>query len=202
MDRGFYEEARTQFTRIKTEFAQSPLQVQAVLKIADSYFEEESYNAAATAYQEFIRTFPGQPEVPDALFRLGLSYAKQMPSTPQRDARATGQTLDTFTRLLAEYPNYAKKDEAQQWIERAENQLADKIFGIARFYEKKELYDSAARRYGELVQFYSHLPQAEEALARQIRCLKLSKDNSKAEELTSFFTERYSDSKYRDLLEP
>jgi outer membrane protein assembly factor BamD (BamD/ComL family) len=39
-DRDFFEEARKQYFRIKTEFPQSPLQVEADLRIADSYFKE------------------------------------------------------------------------------------------------------------------------------------------------------------------
>jgi len=45
----FYEEARNQFQRIKTEFPTSPLQLQASIGVADSYYEDEAYPAAATA---------------------------------------------------------------------------------------------------------------------------------------------------------
>jgi len=191
LERGFYEESRKQFMRIKTEFPQSPLQVQASLKLAESYFKEESYGAAATSYQEFIKTYPGRPEIPDALFQLGLCYAQQMPSTAQRDTRATGQALDTFTRLLADYPDFSKREEAQRWIEKSQNQLADKIFEIARYYEKRGLYDSAARRYAEVVRHYGFLPQAKEAMTAQIRCLRKAGQNDAAENLVRDFNQRF-----------
>lgn len=199
---GFYEEARKQFMRIKTEFPQSPLQVQADLAIAQSYFEEESYRAAADAYQDFIKTYPGRPEMADALYELGLSYAKQMPSTPQRDTQPTSRVLDTFTRLVVDYPDYPKTKEAQEWIEKARSQLADKIWEIARFYEKQGRFESAARRYSEYYDQYADTPRAEEALAKQIANLRKAGQKEKADVLANVFEEKFPKSKFISIIHP
>lgn len=201
-DRGFYEEARHQYSRIKTEFPQSPLQVEAALKTALSYYEEESYGAAASAYQDFIKTYPGRPEIPDALYSLGMSYVKQMPSTPQRDTRPTVQAIDTFTRLMIDYPDNAHKDEVNKLIVEARDQLATKIYEIARFYEKRKDYNAAARRYEELAEEFSDNGRAEEAAAKQVYCLKKAGDAEKAEKLQQLFEEKFPNSKFSSMMSP
>lgn len=192
----FYEEARKQYFRIKTEFPQSPLQVEADRKIADTYYNEESYTAAATAYEDFIKTYPGRLEIPDVLYKLGLSYAKQMPRTSQRDTRATSKAVDVFTRLMVDYPNNKYMTEAQEWIEKARHQLAEKIFEIGRFYERKGQYDSAARRFAEVADQYADSPLVEESLSREIQDLKRSGQKEKAEEMAAKFLEKYPHSKF------
>lgn len=201
-ERGFYEEARQQYLRIKTEFPQSPLQVEASLQNAHSYYEEESFTAAASAYQEFLKTYPGRPEIPEAIYFLGMSYAKQMPSTPQRDTRVTSQAVDTFTRLMIDFPDNSHKDEVNKLIEEAREQLATKIYEIGRFYEKNNAYPAAAKRYANLIEQYPDSSLAEEAEARQILCLKKSGDSEKASRLRDLFEEKFPNSKFGSMISP
>lgn len=192
----FFEEARKQYLRIKTEFPQSRLQVEANLKIAETYYKEEAYATAATSYEEFIRTYPGRPEIPEALYRLGMCYVRQMPSTPQRDTRPTAKAVDTFTRLMIDYPQNSHAAEAQQWIDKARNQLAQKIYQIASFYERMGDYESAARRFGDLAEQFSEHPLMEEAMARQVKNLYKAKQNERADRLAERFQEKFPKSKF------
>lgn len=202
MESEFYEEARAQFTRIKTEFPQSPLQLEADLKIADTYYREENYSAAASAYEDFIRTHPGRPEIPKALFQLGMSYYKQMPDTPQRDTRATAKVVDTFTRLLVDFPNSDYTKDAQKYVEEARDQLAEKIFEIARFYERQGDYAPAARRFDEIANQYPDNKLAEEALARRVRCLRKTNQAEEADRLAVKFQEQFPKSEFMSMIKP
>lgn len=199
MEDEFYEEARKQFLRLKTEFPQSALQVEADLRIADSYYEEESYQTAAQSYDDFLKTYPGRPEYSEALYKMGMCYVKQMPSTPQRDTRASSKVVDTFTRLMLDFPNTKHSQEAQSYIDRARHQLATKIYEIARFYERMKQYDSAARRYAELADQYSEHGLIEEAMAREIRCRRRAGQQEKAEALLKSFLEKYPTSSFLSL---
>lgn len=202
IDAGFYEEARTQLYRIKTDFPSSNLQVSADLKVADSYFEEQSWKAAATSYEEFIRTYPGQSEVPYALYKMGMSYLRQMPSHPQRDSRSTEQVLNIFSRLLAEYPESEYSQEAAPYIKRAQNQLAEKAFSIARFYEKQKNYKAAAARYEKVFETYPDLPRGEEALARQVLSLRKAGETERAEVTQKRFLETFPNSSFGSMIQP
>ncbi len=198
----FYEEARKQYLRVKTEFPSSSLQYLADLKLADTYYKEESFKAAAESYQDFIKTYPGRPEISEALYKLGMSYANQMPSTAQRDTRATSKTVDTFTRLMIDFPDSPHSQEAQEWITKARTQLASKVWEIARFYERMKQYDSAARRYGEFYDQYADDNRAEEAFARQIRNLRRSQETDRADALTQVFEEKFPNSKFTSTIRP
>jgi len=198
----FYDEARKQFLRVKTEFPDSGLQAKADLRIADSYFEEESYAVAATSYQDFLKTYPSRPEAPYALYRMALSYAKQMPSNAQRDSRNTRKVLDTFTRLLVDYPNSKYAPEAIKWMKVAQNLLAEKSFDIAVFYEKQNNFAAAANRYKEVVELYADNPLAEEAMANEIICLRKAGKNNVADEVTKEFQAKYPSSKYTSRIQP
>lgn len=202
MDDEFFEEARKQFFRVKTEFPTSALQVQADLKIAESYYREESYVSAAQAYEDFLKTYPGRPEIPEAIYSLGMCYVKQMPSTPQRDTKATTRVVDIFTRLMVDYPNSPHIQEAQKAVERARDQLASKIFQIARFYERMKDYESAARRYAEVIDQYAESKYVQEAAARQIRCLYKASKNEKAAELARTFQEKFPQSEFKSMITP
>ena len=201
-DDEFFDEARTQFYRIKTEFPSSPYQAQANLRVADSYFKEESYSVAATSYEEFVKTYPGNEKLPYALYRMGLSFANQMPSNAQRDDRATRRAADTFTRLLVDYPSCEYVEEAQKQIDRAQAELAEKTFQIGRFYEKKDDYLAAAKRYGEVADVYSDQKIAEESLARQIKMLRSAGQGEQADELSKLFQTRYPGSEFRSMIQP
>lgn len=197
----FFEEARTQFNRLKTEFPQSPLLVETDLMIAETYYRDESYQAAASALEDFIRTYPGRPEVPDALYKLGMSYAKQMPSSPQRDARATQKAVQTFSRLISTFPNSEHVTEAHERVKEARTLLANKVYRIGRFYEGQKDYAASARRYAELVSLYSDLEIAEEAFARRVRMTNLAGEKDAATALAAEFLSRYPDSKHKALVE-
>lgn len=196
----FFDEARKQFYRIKTEFPNSPLQAEADLRIADSYFEEESFPTAASTYEDFVRMYPGRPEVPYALYRAGMSYVEQMPSHPQRDTRSTEKAIDTFTRLLVDYPESEYSEKADKYIEESQNQLAQKSYQIARFYERQNQYGAAARRYGRLLELFPDHPLAEEAFARRIESLFRAEKEEEARSLLARFEEQYPGSKFRSLI--
>lgn len=198
----FYEEARAQYTRIKTEFPESPLQIEADLRIAETYYLEENYTSAANAYEEFIRTYPGRPEVPKALFQLGMSQVNQMPDTPQRDTRATAKVIDTFTRLMIDYPSSEYAKDAQGHIDRARNQLAEKVYEIGRFYERTDQPAPAARRFQELIEQYPDSTLVEEALARQIKNLRASGEAQRAEALAGQFQEKFPNSEFKSMIVP
>lgn len=201
-DDEFFEEARKQYMRIKTEFPQSPLQVEADLKIAETYFLDESYPAAATAYEDFVRTYPGRPELPKALYQLGMSYKNQMPSTPQRDTKSTVRVIDVFTRLLVDFPKSEYSEKAGQYVEEARDQLAQKIYEVGRFYEGQKAYAPAARRYKELQEQYPDHKLNEEAFAREIRCLRKAGHSESAEGLSQRFIEKFPNSEFMSMIKP
>lgn len=195
----FYEEARNQYFRIKTEFPESELQVQADLKIAETYFKEKSYESSAESYRDFIKNYPGHPELPYALYMLGQSYEKQMPGNFERDSRATEKATDAYTRLIIDFPQSQYTAEALAKIDHANDQLARKVFRIARFYEKQDEYEAAARRFAQVMDLYADHPLAERAFARRIKMLQNLNETEQVTKLRERFLEQYPDSQYKNV---
>ncbi len=198
----YFDEARKQFNRIKTEFPNSPLQAEADLKIAESYFKEDSFKAAAEAYEDFVRFYPAHPQVPFALYQAGLSYSSQIPGHPQRDSRATSRAIDVFTRLLIDHPASEYRELAEVKINEAQTQLAQKDFQIADFYERQKKFSAASERFLKVYELYPNLPVAEEALARSILNFRKTETPRNLGDLVEAFETKFPNSKYRKLVQP
>ncbi len=198
----FFEEARKQYMRIKTDFPQSSLQIDADFKAAETYFLEESYPTAASSFEDFIRTYPGRAEIPKALFYLGMSYRNQMPETPQRDTRPSAKSIDAFTRLIVDFPSSEYTKDAQKFIDEARAQLAQKVYEIGRFYQRNKKWEAAARRYSELMVQYPDSSLTEEAAARKVYCLRQAGQAETAEALAKEFREKFPQSEFMSMIEP
>jgi outer membrane protein assembly factor BamD len=125
-----------------------------------------------------------------------------MPDTPQRDTRPTSKAVDTFTRLLVDYPQSEHAAEAQKLINEARAQLAEKIYEIGRFYEKQDQYDSAAKRYQSLVLEFPESRLAEEAFARHVRSLRRAGKGDEAAIEGKRFQEKFPDSEFKSMIVP
>ena len=202
MDDDFFEEARKQFGRIKTEFPNSSLQAAADLKIAETYYKEESFQTAAEAYQDFVKFYPSHEKVPYALYQAGLSYAAQIPSNPQRDSRATNQAIDVFTQLIIDFPASEYREDAEKKAIEAQNQIVQKNFEIASFYERQNKPLAAFKRFSQIYQLYPSHAMAEEAFARSIYNLRKTKQTEDLDRLIESFETQFPNSKFRKIIQP
>jgi len=71
-----------------------------------------------------VKTYPGRDEAPYALYRLGMSFAQQIPDVYEIDSRTTEKARDIFSRLLVDYPNSQYKEDALKRVKEAEDRLA------------------------------------------------------------------------------
>jgi outer membrane protein assembly factor BamD len=73
-----YEGAEGAFEEIKRRYSFTSFAPLAELRLADINFEREEYQDAISNYDEFIKMHPGHKEVPNAIYKKGLSYFKQI----------------------------------------------------------------------------------------------------------------------------
>jgi len=73
-DRGEYEFSRQLFTEFIEKYKFDELAPRAELLIGDSYANEKKHREAILAYQKVRETWPKSRYVPDALYKLGLSF--------------------------------------------------------------------------------------------------------------------------------
>jgi outer membrane protein assembly factor BamD len=158
--------ALERFRDVKNRFPYSSRAIDSELRIADTYFAQESYLEAESAYEIFRELHPTHPRGDYVQFRIGLSYFNQMPSHSGRDLSAAYRAIDAFNVLLDKFKSSSFKEEAKQRIAEARAKLGEYQSYVADFYYQRKHYLSATYRYTTLLQEFPDLGYDEEALYR------------------------------------
>ncbi|MBL7715967.1 MAG: outer membrane protein assembly factor BamD [Bdellovibrionales bacterium] len=148
---------------LKNRFPYSKHAVEASLRIADIYFLQESFNEAAISYESFKDLHPKHEKVAYAMFRQGVSYYKDLPSTVARDMVSGHRSIEAFEAFLARFPKNAEAADAKKYVLEIRNLLAQKEMYVAYFYFRREYYSSAKTRYEKIVNQFPDTTSFEEA---------------------------------------
>lgn len=154
---------------IKNRFPYSARAVDAELRIADAYFEQESYLEAESAYEIFKELHPTHKS-DYVQYRIALSYYHQIPDNSARDLSAAYRAIETFQTFLDKYPGSEFAGKAREYIQESRKKLAEHERYVADFYFQRMHYLSASYRYAALLQEFPNLGYDEEALFRLAKC--------------------------------
>lgn len=174
-----YDEAIRRYNEVKNKFPYSHFATKAELAVADVYYKQESYPEAQVAYQSFRDLHPKHPQIDYVVFRIGLSYFNQLPTTIDRDLTLAHDTINTFNELIKTYPASQYIEEAKAKRNDALKMLAQKEEYIADFYFKQKIYQSALGQYKDLYQNFPGLGFEAKALSRAVICAKRLGDDTK-----------------------
>ncbi len=161
-----YLSALEKFRQVKNRYPYSSKATQAELRIADTYFAQESYIEAEAGYEIFREMHPAYPEIDYVQFRVGLSFFKQIPDNIARDLTAAHRAIEEFDVLLAKYPSSKYREEAEKWRKQARTKLAEHEAYVANFYFQRKHYLSASYRYASLFKTFPGLGYDEISLYR------------------------------------
>ncbi|MBI3180449.1 MAG: outer membrane protein assembly factor BamD [Deltaproteobacteria bacterium] len=168
---GYYPEAISGFTDVKTKYPYTKYAALADLRIADTHFERGKFLEAIDAYRSFLKMHPNHAELPYAMLRIGEAYYEQIPSdwwllppSHEKDQGNTRAAIAAYRDLLARYPASKEAESARGRLDDCRRRLADHEMYVARFYFKRERYKAAAERAEGLVRDYPSLGFDEEAL--------------------------------------
>jgi len=143
---GNYNKSIEAFEKLKDWYPFSKYAMLAELKIADAYFNLEEYEEAIFAYEEFENLHPRNEAVPYVVYQIGLSYFNQI-STPDRDQTTAQKAMDTFSRLLARYPNNEYANTARENIKKCLKSLSENEFKVGEYYYDQKHYKAALSRF-------------------------------------------------------
>ncbi|HVK62183.1 MAG TPA: outer membrane protein assembly factor BamD [Bdellovibrionales bacterium] len=152
-----YEEAIARYGEVKNKHPYSKLATEAELRIADIQFTRESYVDAQGAYQLFKEFHPKHPRIDYVTFRLALSYYNQLPSTIDRDLSLAEKAILYFDETINSYPSSKFVKESKEKREAALKMLGEKEMYIAAFYTKRDMYESALKRFEYILKTYPNL---------------------------------------------
>ncbi len=126
------------------------------LGIADSYFENEQYIDAEVAYSSFVDLHPTNPNVPYAMFQLGMCHYLQM-QTIDRDQTETVKARKEFERLMARFPQSKFAIMAEKNLREVKQRQAEHEFYIGEFYYRTKKYEAALKRFEGIQRDYANL---------------------------------------------
>jgi TolA-binding protein len=113
------------------------------LGIADSLYNQKSYDDAYQLYNKFSENNPKAPEAPSSLYRAGMSLYHQHYYT---------QAIETWRKLQSRYP------QAKETVQ-AVSQIADTLF-------RAQKYDESIAAYQDIIANY---PQSEQLPTAYLR---------------------------------
>lgn len=173
-----YETARLRFASVYNEFPYSQYAALAEFRIGDTHLRERTYVRAIEAFRRFTRIHPTHPLVPEAEYKIALSYVHQMPGdwflrppSFERDLSDTENAHRALGLFLANYGDSEFADDARGHLEETTNRLASYELYTAEFYTRRDNPRGAAMRAQYLIDNYPDAEQLPEALFLQARAL-------------------------------
>lgn len=176
-------------TEYRSRYPYSKFAAEAELLQGDAYFQSGRYPEAITVYDGFLAKFPKHAKAPFALFRNGLCLDKQSPEAVDREQRYSERALETYASYLEKYPEGGEVGEVKDRIKVLRERIAGHYLFVARFYWKKEIFQSALYRYLEILQkFPMYAEMKAEATTRAAEAYQRLADLLEKEPKSDMFT--------------
>jgi outer membrane protein assembly factor BamD len=205
LDTTDYTGAIQRFQDIIDNYPYSSLAVDAELKIADAFYQQEAYEEAVSYYQDFADLHPDHAAVPYTLLRAAMCHERQS-REPGRDQTATREALNQLDLVITRYPFSAEATEAEVLWRELRTKLGAHVMGIGNFYFERGEYQSAANRYRSVLNEYPGLGLDAQALYKLGVCYQNLNRDEQATHIFEVLLENYEGSDVakaaQDLLAP
>src|SRR5580704_12044862 len=161
-----FDVARLTLQTLINTYPDSEFIARAKLAVGDSWYAEGGTAALAQAeqeYSDFQIFFPNMPEAAEAQLKIANIHYQQMEKA-DRDYTNAKRAEDEYRKLILQYPDNKLVPEAKQRLLEVQEVLADREFGIGRFYYLRDSYAASMARLQSLIEKYPLYSRADEAL--------------------------------------
>jgi outer membrane protein assembly factor BamD len=161
-----FDVARMTLQTLINTYPDSEFIARAKLAVADSWYAEGGSTAMQQAeieYKDFRTFFPNMPEAAEAQLKVANIHYQEMEKA-DRDYTHAMRAEEEYRSLLQEYPDSKLVPEAKQRLREVQEVLAEREFGIGRFYYLRFAYPAAIARLKTLVDRYPLYSGADQAL--------------------------------------
>ncbi|HEV7921283.1 MAG TPA: outer membrane protein assembly factor BamD [Thermoanaerobaculia bacterium] len=151
-----WQRSRVYYQHVYENYPNDPLGRRALLRIADTYYEQNdpiNLVEAQYKYRDFINRYPGSDRADYALLQIAMVSFKQM-ERPDRDQQKTREAVEKFNDMIRAYPRSPLRSQADDRLKDATDRLARHEHIVARYYIKRHSFDSAVRRLNFLIDTY------------------------------------------------
>jgi len=164
-----YPIAARNFEEVERQHPYSQWATQAQLMAAYAYYEDNEYDSAIAALDNFIRDHPGNPKVAYAYYLKALCYYEQIADVG-RDQKMTENALAALTEVVNRFPNSDYARDSRLKIDLTRDHLAGKEMAIGRYYLQRSQYLAAINRFRRVIEMYQTTTHVPEALHRLTEC--------------------------------
>lgn len=185
-----YDKAIEHFQVLLERFPTSPLAPRAQLALADAHMENKDNVEAEVGYDDFLRLYPANDNVPYALFRKGELLFRQK-SKPGRDQTKTFDAIRTYRLLLEKSPSGPYASAAARRIAELRNRLADNEVVVVSHYLARKKYDSAEARARRAVADYPDAASCPSLLSLLAQSLDRQGKKEEAAEVRKSLREKF-----------
>lgn len=207
-DEGKWMNAIELYSKISSAFSGSEEAADIAYKLADANYNDKSYRLAGHQFKTFYITNPADPRAEEAAFRSAYSFYLDSP-VYNRNQKSTYNAIDELQLFINNYPNSAKVDEANGYIDELRQKLEKKAFEIAKIYYKTMKYKAAGIAFDNMLDDYPDTKLREEAMMYSLRSkYELAVNYSRFEDkelrlqnaMTQYrlFTKAYPESQFAD----
>ena len=182
-----YDVARLSLQTLINTYPESEFLARAKLGVADSWYAEGTSTALAQAeleYKDFETFFPNMAEAAEAHLKVANIHFRQMEKADREYTHAK-RAEDEYRSMISMYPDSKLVPEAKARLLEVQEVLAEREYGIGRFYFLRESYPAAIARLKTLVDTYplsSHAAESLFLLGRSFEAQKLAMDNTQSTE--------------------
>src|SRR5277367_340913 len=166
MKRNRFDVARMTLQTLIITYPDSEFIARAKLAEGDSWYAEGGTASLAQAeqdYRDFETFFPNMPEAAEAQLKIANIQYQQMEKS-DRDYTHAKRAEDEYRNLIMQYPDNPKLvKEGKERLLEVQEVLAEREFGIGRFYYLRQSYPASIARLKTLVEkypLYSHVDEA------------------------------------------
>lgn len=178
------------FRELLERYPNSPLAPRAQLLLADAHMENGDDAEAEVAFDDFLRLYPANDNVPYALSRKGELLFRQV-RDPRRDQTKTRETIRTYTLLLEKRPSGPYAASAAARIADLRNRLADHEAKVAAHYLARKQYSSAETRARRAIAEFPETETLPSLLALLAKSLELEGKPAEAAEVRKSLAEKF-----------
>jgi len=188
-ERKRYGAAAEAFKVLLERFPTSPLAARAQIGLATNRMANKQEIEAEVAFDDFLRLYPADPKVPDALSMKGDVLSRQV-LAPGRDQGKTREAIKTYTLFLEREPGTPRAREVSGKILSLRNRLALHEGEVVKHFLKRKRYDSAEARARWAVAAYSDVPAAPTLLTLLVQSLEKQGKRDDAEVIRKTLAEK------------
>lgn len=158
-----YDKAAKLYEALEARYPFDNAAPQTLIDSAYAYYKNNDAEAALSAADRFVKTYPRDNHVDYAYYLKGLvNYNRGITfvdrflptDTSQRDQIYANDALENFAELMRRFPKSQYVADAQQRSVAIKNNLAMHEINIARYYMKREAYIAAVNRAKTVMEKY------------------------------------------------